>query len=176
MESKIVSPYFPVTKDTLWHFPRFPLQQLVFERDNPKDGTCSSSRCSPCVELGQFLSHSVDSYLHTLWETLRIIYNGRHSKTSFLMTLFNEMCYIWMKINVEIWKYIYIEFYILYVIKGIIFLSFTFLLKKRVLVPRNPSKSNIESGSFIFDTTRKISKGENHGEDMDLDFLVCDTM
>lgn len=36
---KIVSSYFPVSEEALWHFPSFPLWHLIFERDNPKDVT-----------------------------------------------------------------------------------------------------------------------------------------
>lgn len=42
-------------------------------------------------------------------------------------------------------------------------------------MPCNPSKINTKLGCFIFDSTKKISKGENHGKDMGLDFSVCDT-
>ena len=55
--------------------------------------------------------------------------------------------------------------------KKIIFLSFTFLLKKRALLPPNLFKCNLKSGCFRFDTTEKISKGGNHGEATDAGFL-----
>lgn len=36
--------YFPVSENTLWHFPRFLLRHLILERDTPKMLPGSSSR------------------------------------------------------------------------------------------------------------------------------------